>query len=354
MPDTNLLNDDFLKKLRILKLMVRRLIGAGSEGERISRKRGGNIEFKDYRKYALGDEPRYIDWNLFGRTERLYIKEFAKEDAFPIYILLDQTSSMQPLSDRGRAKAVARLTQTTTKTIEKTLSAKFIRARQLAAALGYVGMVAGHPTRVIGFSWSETGAELNLSPLFRRESEVMELLKYLERLTTGGQTNLAAVLKELHEKLRTRGLLILISDLFDLSYLDPQPSFAVPKPSIGQLRSGVGQHTLDKRHLDNPRRALLRFRARGFEISLMHVLAQSEEDPPFRGWVTLRDAETNEGQLTFASDDTLNDYRALLNQFAEDWRRFCLKHSLKYFYANDSIPLEKIIFDFLRRGGLLR
>ncbi len=335
MSDTSLLNDDFLTKLRILKLMVRRLIGAGSEGERISRKRGGNIEFKDYRKYALGDEPRYIDWNLFGRTERLYIKEFAKEDAFPIYILLDQTSSMQPLSGRGRTKAVARLTQTTTKAVEETLSAKFIRARQLAAALGYVGMVAGHPTRVIGFSWSETGAKLNFSPLFHRESEVMELLKYLERLTTGGQTNLAVVLKELHERLRTRGLLILISDLFDLAYLDPQ-------------------HTSDKRHLDDPRRALLRFRARGFEISLMHVLAQSEEDPPFRGWVTLRDAETNEGQLTFASDDTLSNYRVLLNQFAEDWRRFCLKHSLKYFYANDIIPLEKIIFDFLRRGGLLR
>ena len=316
MPDTNLFDDDFFKKLRLLKFMVQRLLGAGAEGERISRKRGGNIEFKDYRKYSPGDETRYIDWNLFGRTERLYVKEFSKEDAFPIYLLLDQTTSMQPKPARrlgGKGKQI--------------LSTKFVRARHLVAALGYVSLIASHPTQVIGFSWTEPEAILSISPVFHRVNELMPLLKLLQNISTRNQTNLAAVLKQIHATLRQRGLLIIISDLFD--------------------QGNVSGH-MAARH------ALLQFRARGFEVCIIHTLAQPEEVPAFRGWVNLKDAETNESQFVFASEDTIEDYRTHLNRFAEDWRRFCLNHEIKYFYVNDLIPLEKVVFDFLRRGGLLK
>jgi len=317
MPESNLFDEDFFKKLRLLKFMVRRLLGAGAEGERISRKRGGNIEFKDYRKYSLGDEPRYIDWNLFGRTERLYTKEFSKEDAFPIYLLLDQTASMRPAVPRHRAKP--------------NVDDKFKRARQLVAALGYVSLVALHPTKIIGFSWSGTEAQLIGSPFFHRDREIFPLLKVLQNASVRGQTNLILILKQMHELIRQRGLLIIVSDLFDQAVLQEHQNTSA-----------------------GTRRALLKFRARGFEICVIHLLTQSEEKPAFRGRVMLRDAETDESQPVFVSDHTLEQYRVRLNRFAEDWRKFCIGHNIKYFYVNDTISTEKVVFDFLRRGGLLK
>jgi hypothetical protein len=326
---SSIFDDEFFKKLRLLKLMAQRLIGAGSEGERIGRRRGGNIEFKDYRKYSGGDEPRYIDWNLYGRTERLYVKEFAKEDSFPIYLLLDQSASMQP--NENTPHRLRLLVSAKSKTAIQKTNAKFTKAKQLTAALGYIGLLAGSPTRLIGFNSSTQDEtiqpEFTLSPILHRDREIKSLLTLLEGLPAQGETHLAAILKQAHEVIRSRGLLILVSDLFEQNH--------------------AKEHT-------NTRRALLKFRARGFEVCIIHILSRSEETPQLAGWMNLQDSETKEPQRAFVSDSTLKTYHDLLTNFTEDWRKFCLGHDIKYFYVNEAMPLEKVVFDFLRRGGLLK
>ena len=102
-----LFDEAFLRRLENLRLAVRRAVSGRREGDRLTRKRGGSSEFTSHRSYAQGDDIRSIDWNLYGRLGQLYIKEFSREEALPVRVLIDTTASMAPKFDFARRLGAA-------------------------------------------------------------------------------------------------------------------------------------------------------------------------------------------------------------------------------------------------------
>ncbi|MHC4917407.1 MAG: DUF58 domain-containing protein [Planctomycetota bacterium] len=122
-----LFSEDFLKRLEMLRLALVRAAGSRADGLRLAGRAGGTGEFREHRNYAFGDEPRYIDWNLYGRLERLFLKEFTLEHEGRALVLLDTSASMNA-------------------------GDKFGYARKLAAAVGYLASAAGDRLAVVAFS----------------------------------------------------------------------------------------------------------------------------------------------------------------------------------------------------------
>lgn len=292
-------DETFLNKLSVIKLLIKKTLLSGLAGEKSLRQRGGKLEFSEYRDYAPGDETRYIDWNVFGRSEKLFVKEFAREESAEVYLILDLTASMgSPI--------------------------KIEFAKQLAVALGYVSLVAGHRLHLIGFS----GETLTTLPEFHRENDVFALMKFLEPLEPKGETRLNHILEKVDKETNRKGLIIFISDLMHQ---------VNENTNAGEIRE-----------------EFRRFTNRGFDVNIIHLLTPAEIEPPLTGWVKLRDAETNKTKTVFINQNTRTNYDKELNRFIEDWQSFCLKHNIRYFNIKTDTPLETIILDFLRKGGLLK
>ena len=306
---SKLFDEEFLQKFSRLKFIVRKVLAAGTTGEKTIRQKGGRIEFSDYRKYSPGDEAQRIDWNVFGRTEKLFIKEFAREESLPVYILLDLTASMA--APRRSKKTPAR-------------DEKFTYACQLAAALGYIGLVTDNPLRIFGFS----GQLLKTSTEFRGESQALDVLKFLESLDARGETDLSVALNSLNKQIRAKGLLILISDLME-------------SRADGERGILAGEY-------------LLKFVQRGFVVSVFHLLTRAEENPVLTGWVKLKDAEIGATRTVLVDEKKRTEYLQTLNKFIEEWQSFCAKHNIKYFHVNTDLALETLLLNFLRQGGLLK
>lgn len=291
----NLFDTEFLKKLAYLKFVVKKILLSGGVGEKTSRQRGGRLEFSDYRKYAPGDEANYIDWNVFARTGKLFVKEFAKEEEYLVYLVLDLTASMGP-----------------TKQVNKLNYAK-----QLTCALGYVALVAGNRLKISGFS----NNSLSLSKEFYNEGQIYQVMEHLSPRLAQGKTNISYTLGELDKRLTEKGVLIIISDFFD---------------------------PID------PRKELIRFTNRGFEVSIIHLISPAEENPDLAGPLKLKDVETSQTRSVFISDSERLTYRKELNNWIDAWKNFCHKHAIRYFHINTALPLEALVLNFLKRGGLLK
>jgi uncharacterized protein (DUF58 family) len=293
--ESNLFSEQFLHRLEAIKQLLKRALMAGTAGERVARQKGGRVEFIDHRGYAAGDEPRYIDWNLFGRTERLYVKEFASEQSSPLYVLLDNSASMR---------------------------AKSVYGKQLAAALGYTGLILGGPVRTAVFPVTGSG-EINISPVFGSENDLLNLIGFLKGYLPSGKTDIGAALTQLDKTIAKNGMLVIISDLLE--------------EDSGRTKE-----------------MLVRFVKRGFRVYIMQVVSEEEANPGLVGSVILQDSETGQTQLVDADRTVQAAYRQRLAGFSDNWRSFCNQHSIRYSYTPTNKPLEQVIIEFLKTGGLLK
>ncbi|MBN1419774.1 MAG: DUF58 domain-containing protein [Planctomycetes bacterium] len=288
-----LLDEDFLAKIERLRLVVRRRAAGGVRGERRSRRRGLGSEFSDYRNYVLGDDPRAIDWNIYARLERLFIKLFLEEEDLRVHILIDRSASMR-FGDPD----------------------KFEYARRLAAALGYVALLGGDCVAVA--SLGEDAREI--VPPSRGRACLWRLLGALERIEPDGGTDLAAGARAYAYARAGRGLAILISDLLD------------PGGFEGALR------------------ALLAGRR---EVFVFHILSPQEIDPPLAGDLRLIDAEGSGEVDVTISAPLLARYRRTLAGFRRSVRRFALARGITEVFASTSVPFDRLILESLRRLGVL-
>jgi len=165
---------DFIRKLEKLRFIIRKSLFSGTIGERVMKQKGGRIDFAGHRNYTPGDETRYIDWNAFARLGKLYIKEFSREETLPLYLMLDISQSMSGPDEPGKIS-------------------KLDYCRQLAAALGYVGMVANQAVRL----WAFNQRDFIASNLMHSDKQLFEMLTYLKGLKASGRTNLAEALARL-------------------------------------------------------------------------------------------------------------------------------------------------------------
>ena len=290
---SSLVAADFYERLDRLALVSRRrLIGFG-KGDRRSVRRGTSLEFVDYRAYADGDDPRQVDWNIYGRSGSLFVKLFEEEEVLTVHLLLDISASM----DWGSTN-------------------KLLFARRLAAAVGYISLVGA--TRLHVTSLTDSVGH-SFGPAWGRR-QMSGLLNYLDAIEGKGDTDLDLSLRAYTVRAREPGLAILISDL-----LTPR------------FESGIS------RLLD-----------RHFEVVVLHVLAPEEAQPPMSGDLTLIDRESRAEVPITLNQEAVERYRRRFAEWSASIERFCGRHQVMYqrLFSNDR--LEHVRFDTLRKRGVLR
>ena len=285
-------SSEFLAQLERLALLSRRAFRGRVRGERRSPRRGHSVEFCDYRAYGVGDDLRYVDWNIYGRLDRLHVKLFVDEEDLCLHLLLDASASM----DFGAP-------------------AKLEYGARLAAALGFVGLVGMERVGVgvlrerVAEGWPPT----------RGRNQVVNLLEFLGRVEPSGRTSLNDGLGDYAMRAREPGLAVVVSDL-----MDP-----------GGFETGV--------------RALLE---RRFDVHVVHVLAPEEMEPEIAGDLRLIDAETGEIRELSVDGEAIRAYRERLRQFLERVETFSRLQEIGYHRVTTDTPVEEFVLAQIR-GRLL-
>lgn len=289
---SELLSSELLAQLERLTLFSRRVFRGRVKGERRSPRKGHSVEFSDYRPYGLGDDLRYVDWNIYARLDRLYVKLFVDEEDLCLHLLLDASASM----DFGEPT-------------------KLHYGARLAAALGFVGLVN---LERVGVGVIRERTSEGWSPA-RGRNQVLPLLGFLGRVRPSGGTALGEALATYAQRAKESGLVVVISDL-----LDP-----------GGYERGL--------------RALLE---RRFDVHVVHLLAPEEMNPAATGDLRLIDAETDEPRDVTVDVEAVREYRERLRDFLERAETFCRAHEISYHRVITDTPVEEFMFRQLK-GVLL-
>jgi uncharacterized protein (DUF58 family) len=281
-------SSDFLAQLERLSLASRRSFRGRVKGERRSPRKGQSVEFSDYRAYGVGDDLRYVDWNIYGRTDRLHVKLFVDEEDLCLHLLFDASASM----GFGRPSKLA-------------------YAVRLAAALGFIGLVN---LERVGVGVLREGAADGWSPV-RGRNQFLPLVSFLSGVQADGRTSLNGGLASYATRSREPGIAVVLSD-----FLDP-----------GGYESGL--------------RALLE---RRYDIHVVHLLDPAEMNPDFAGDLRLIDSETGEVRELTIDGEALRIYRDRLHQFLEGLEGFCRSLEIGYNRVLTDTPVESVVLSHLR------
>lgn len=289
----DLFDSGYLKRLEYLELIARRLVFGRQQALRASVKKGASTEFRDYREYTPGDDPRSVDWSVYGRLGQLVVKLFRLEEELDLWLLLDCSGSM----DFG-------------------VPHKFDYARRIAGALAYVGMCNMDSASVLPFA----GDLLPGRERLRGRSRILSLLDSLRGLRCGGITNLPNVIQQFVARVRRPGLVVLLSDFYGLQ---------------------------------EARRAIDRLRFFKHELFVMQVASPWEVEPDIRGELRLVDAESGAHDDLTITDSMLRRYRAAFQRLGTDLRTYCLKYSIGQALARTDAAFDDFLVGTMQRGGLL-
>jgi uncharacterized protein (DUF58 family) len=294
------LDPSALARFGRLELLARLVVEGVMSGLHKSPFKGFSVEFAEHRQYGPGDEIRHIDWRTFGKTDRYFVKEYEEETNLKAYLVVDTSGSMAYSG--------------------KTVS-KFEYARQLAASLAYLMI---HQRDAVGLVTFDSAIR-SMIPARSSTGHFSVLCKALEDSKTGGEAPLANVLHALAERVRRRGLIIVLSDGFD---------------DLDKLASAIG-HLRHRRH----------------EVLFFQILAPEEEDFPFRKPSQFRNLERADHLLRI-------DPAALRASYLEKFSAHCrgLKEKARsmnadYHKVSTAVPPERALLDYLaarsshKRGG---
>ncbi len=297
-----LLPEKIRRKLNPLMLIARRIRAGSMKGERRSVRRGTSIEFADYRDYAPGDDLRRLDWNIYARLDRPYIKLFEDEEDLAVHIILDVSASMDWPQE--------------SEDLKPTFS-KLLFAKRLFAGLSYVSLTSNDAlllTVVNDFGLNHFGP-------VRGSGQGVAMLRYVQKLKAEGLVDLNDALSDYALRVSRPGLCLIISDMFSpTGWVD-----------------GVN--------------ALL---SKGHEVAILHVLAPEEVTPPLAGDLRLVDVETG-GTREVTIDATLRTiYEKRLEAWREGIRIECVSRGVHYLMLQSDMPWERVILQDMRRLGLVK
>jgi len=290
-PRTDFLKPEVAARLRSIDLRARLVVEGFLAGLHRSPFKGFSVEFTEHRQYMPGDELKRIDWRVYGRTDRFFIREYEEETNLRACIVLDSSNSMS-----FRTSGITKLEY----------------ASCLAASLAYLLLHQKDSCGLITFSSRidsfipprSTPAHLNV------------LLGALDKLRPGGDTNVAATLHQLAERVKRRGLIILLSDLWD------DESAVVS--------------------------ALRHFRFRKHEVLVFHILDPAERDFGFRQPLVLRDLESG-AELTVDPRVVGQEYRRALAERLAQFERRCAEGMIDYHRFTTDTPFDQALFSYLER-----
>jgi uncharacterized protein (DUF58 family) len=313
----SLFDEKFLHKIDRLSLVVRKRRAGQLKGERRSTKRGASVEFADYRDYTKGDDLRRVDWNIYARLERPFVKLFEEEEDLTVHLLLDASRSM----DWPRRSSGVEDKAGSTSTQHNTQYHKWTYTQRTAAALGYIALGSGDRLTV---ALLREDADADPSPRFgpaRGKRQILRLLRFLSASDVTGTTDLNHSLQKYAFTAHRPGLAILITDLFSPSgYQD-------------------GLSTL---------------LARGYEAILLHVLAPEEANPRLVGDLKLVDVESGHEQEVTIDAGMRGLYRRRLAAWQDENNRWCGQRRVAYVSVVTDTPFDELILYHLRQRGLVR
>lgn len=285
-----------LARVKNLSMVARGVVEGFISGLHASPYKGFSAEFAEHREYAPGDEPRHLDYRLLARTERLYVKQYEEETNMKVQILLDTSGSMDYRHD-------ARIS-------------KLEYASYLAAILSYL-MIRQQDS--VGLAVFDTAVRLDM-PARSSPHHFHEMMRQLEQIKPGGETRIADTLHRLANRFKRRGLIVLVSDLYD------EP--------------------------DEVMRALHHFRHRRHEVIVFHVLDKAELEFPFRDLLSFHDLESGE-RLQVDPAYVRETYLSEMRQFVENYRRQCAESRIDYVMTDTSVPYDFMLSRYLAKRSTL-
>ncbi len=296
---SDLLQPKLLRKLEQIQLLTARRAKSSLRGERRSRARGLSVEFADHRSYVVGDDLRYLDWNLLGRLDRLFLKLYEEDRELPIRIFLDASESM----NFGTPT-------------------KFNLARQIAAAVGHVGLCGFDRVSVEVFPAVTDpllSAQRRALRSIRGRQSSLAFFRNLEAIVPGGRADLNAVLSRGALESRQTGVAVVISDFLDVSGFEDG------------LNSLV---------------------ARGFEVIALQILSAEERNPTQFGDLRLVDSETGQGVDVTFGRYRLKAYQEGLERHVARIREFCSARGIRFLSLRNDADLGTLLLKDLRVGSV--
>jgi len=289
-----LLTPELLAQLERMELVSRKVFRGRMKGERRSPRKGQSVEFADFRSYVAGDDLRFIDWNMYARLEKLFLKLFLEEEDLHFYALLDTSASM----DFGDPT-------------------KLHYARQLAAALGFIGLCRADRVRIETLDQSLH----QHAPVYRGRHNLGRMLGQLEALQPGAPLPLAQGVRNFCLRNSGKGILVLITDL------------------------------MDKSGYETAFRLLV---AQQLDVYVLHLLSPEELEPPIQGDLKLVDCEDRDMAEISVSRPLLERYQRTLAAFVQGARDFCTRRGIAYQLVDTRLPVEQLVRSYLRRRGLIQ
>jgi len=301
-----LLDADALARIHRLQLLARGVVAGFISGRHRSPYRGFSAEFAEHREYTPGDNIRDLDWRVFGRSDRYYIKQYIEETNLRATILLDASGSMRYVGEHSARRQGRRLS-------------KFEYARLLAASLMHLLI---HQQDAVGLVTFD-GAIRRYLPARSRPGHLRILLEELHNTAPDRDTSLAPIFHDVAERIPRRGLIIVISDLFD----DP-----------GALL-----------------KALHHFRFRKHEVIVLQVMAEEELTFPFDRWTLFRDLEPGDRQLELDPRAIRAAYLEEVGRFRATLERECGRMKIEYVPLSTRQEFDVALSQYLaRRHSLLK
>jgi uncharacterized protein (DUF58 family) len=284
-------NPATLKRLSSLKIIARLVVDGFLSGSHRSNFKGFNVEFSEHRPYMRGDEIRNIDWNLWARTDKLHVKRFEEETSLRATMLLDQSASM----NFGSGELT-----------------KGEYARYLASALSYL-MLRQQDSVGLAFFAGELQRYIPPRSGLRH---IQNLLEVLESEESQGKTDFSAAFHDLVYRFRRRGMIIVISDLYD--------------------------------NVEEVLKSLKLLRHRKHEIIVFHLLDEAELKFNYKGDTRFVDLESGE-ELLVTPGQLSGEYCRLLKSFTEQYQSEFFRAGIDYFPLDTSTPFEFALTEYVAR-----
>ncbi len=316
----DLLDPALMARLGQLDVSSRKIFSGKLKGERRSKKRGQSVEFADHRPYVSGDDLRHIDWNIYGRLDRLFLKLFLEEEDLSLHIVIDCSTSM----DAGEPN-------------------KFFFCQRLAASLAYIGLVnlnrvaisaigerietvrvdgaaPAAPSTPEEAAAAASGLVSSLRDL-RGRRRLDDISRYLCGLDPVGGTRFTDACKRIAVSRRGKGVMIVLSD------------FMVKEGYEAGLRL---------------------LRGHGYDLFAIQVLSPQEMEPNIGGDLRLRDMEDGDTAEVTITAPLLKKYKATLNAYCNRLHEFCAQRDIVHMTVKSDTPVDTLVLDYLRRRGLLK
>ena len=296
----DLLSSKDLSRVARLQLLARQVVEGFTSGRHRSPHKGFSVEFKEHRPYVRGDELRNIDWKVFGKSDRLYIRESEEDTNLRCTLIVDRSGSMQYSGERSNGLS------------------KYEYAQQLAASLSYLMLGQQDAVGVVTFD----DQLRDVVPCRSRPSHLRPVLMALAEDATRRETDIGGVFQTIAPKLGRRGLLVIVSDA--MSDIEP----------IGK--------------------ALAQFRASKHEVLFFQIIDPDETDFPFSGRIQFRNLENSADQQTIDALALRDAYRERFTQHQSALREVCLKNRVDWVPLTTDQPIGDALHEFLAMRRRIR